>query len=106
GGSPGALDFLSYRENNFDMSKTQALAALVLSAALAAAGCGPAGDAGRDAGAPLRVVATTGMIGDLAARLGGDRVEVTTLMGPGIDPHLYKASESDVRKLAEADLIL
>lgn len=88
------------------MSKTQALPALVLSAALATAGCGPAGDAGRVAGAPLRVVATTGMIGDLAARLGGDRVEVTTLMGPGIDPHLYKASESDVRKLAEADLIL
>jgi manganese/zinc/iron transport system substrate-binding protein len=54
----------------------------------------------------LRVVATTGMIGDLAARVGGERVEVTSLMGPGVDPHLYKASESDVRRLAEADLIL
>lgn len=54
----------------------------------------------------LRVVATTGMIGDLARRVGGDRVEVATLMGPGVDPHLFKASESDVRRLAEADLIL
>jgi manganese/zinc/iron transport system substrate-binding protein len=54
----------------------------------------------------LRVVATTGMIGDLAARVGGERVEVTALMGAGVDPHLYKASESDVRRLAEADLIL
>lgn len=46
------------------------------------------------------------MIGDMAARLGGDLVEVVSLMGPGIDPHLYKASESDVRTLSEADLIL
>jgi manganese/zinc/iron transport system substrate-binding protein len=64
----------------------------------------PAGQG--SAGGPLRVVATTGMVGDVAARLGGEHVAVTTLMGPGVDPHLYKASESDVRKLAEADLIL
>ncbi|HEX5044688.1 MAG TPA: zinc ABC transporter substrate-binding protein [Candidatus Polarisedimenticolaceae bacterium] len=58
------------------------------------------------AGGPLRVVATTGMIGDLAARLGGEHARVRTLMGPGVDPHLYKASEGDVRTLAEADLVL
>jgi manganese/zinc/iron transport system substrate-binding protein len=70
--------------------------------------CGGAKD-GRDAGersGPLRVVATTGMIGDTAARIGGEWAEVEALMGPGVDPHLYKASESDVRRLAEADLIL
>ncbi|GAB5562011.1 MAG: zinc ABC transporter substrate-binding protein [Synoicihabitans sp.] len=55
---------------------------------------------------PLRVVATTGMVGDLAARVGGDRVEVEYLMGPGVDPHLYKATASDVRKLQRAEAIL
>ncbi len=54
----------------------------------------------------LKVVATTGMIGDTAARIGGDHVAVDTLMGPGVDPHLFKASEGDVRRLAEADLVL
>ncbi len=58
------------------------------------------------AAGPLRVVATTGMIGDAARRIGGAHVAVTTLMGPGVDPHLYKASEGDVRRLSEADLIL
>lgn len=53
----------------------------------------------------LRVVATTGMIGDAAARVGGNRVEVISLMGAGVDPHLYRASEGDVRRLAEADVI-
>jgi manganese/zinc/iron transport system substrate-binding protein len=46
------------------------------------------------------------MVADLAREVGGDRVRVTALMGPGIDPHLYKASEGDVRRLARADLIL
>jgi manganese/zinc/iron transport system substrate-binding protein len=69
-------------------------------------GCAaPAGEGPRENG-PLRVVATTGMIGDIASRVGGPQVAVTTLMGPGVDPHLYKASESDVRTLADADLIL
>jgi manganese/zinc/iron transport system substrate-binding protein len=55
---------------------------------------------------PLRVVATTGMIGDAARAVGGDRVEVTTLMGEGVDPHLYKPSPGDMRTLAGAELIL
>jgi len=55
---------------------------------------------------PLRIVTTTGMIADAAARVAGEHAQVEALMGPGVDPHLYKASEGDVRKLAEADLIL
>jgi manganese/zinc/iron transport system substrate-binding protein len=66
-------------------------------------GCGGAGGPEPDG---LRVVATTGMVADLASRIGGDRVRVTGLMGPGVDPHLYKASAGDVRSLASADLIL
>lgn len=54
----------------------------------------------------VRVVATTSVLADLAQNVGGDRVEVTGLMGPGVDPHLYKASEGDVSRMAEADLIL
>jgi manganese/zinc/iron transport system substrate-binding protein len=45
------------------------------------------------------------MIADIAARIGGDRVAVEALMGPGVDPHLYKARAGDVRKLTEAQII-
>ena len=54
---------------------------------------------------PIRVVTTIGMITDIVQNVGGDRVNATGLMGPGIDPHLYKASEGDVARLAGADLI-
>jgi manganese/zinc/iron transport system substrate-binding protein len=53
----------------------------------------------------IRVVATIGMITDIVQNVGGERVSVTGLMGPGIDPHLYKASEGDVTSLSEADLV-
>jgi manganese/zinc/iron transport system substrate-binding protein len=55
--------------------------------------------------APIRITTTTGMIADLAENIGGDRVEVESLMGPGVDPHLYKPSAGDIRRLEEADLI-
>jgi len=54
----------------------------------------------------IDVVATTTMIADLARQIGGETVNVEGLMGAGIDPHLYKASEGDVGKLAGAELIL
>lgn len=53
----------------------------------------------------LNIVATTGMIADAARVIGGDKVTVKGLMGPGIDPHLYKASAGDVAVLSKADLI-
>ena len=53
----------------------------------------------------LEVATTIGMITDIVERVGGERVRVTGLMGPGIDPHLYKASAGDVRTLASADVI-
>jgi manganese/zinc/iron transport system substrate-binding protein len=53
----------------------------------------------------IRIVTTIGMINDVAQIVGGQRVRTTGLMGPGVDPHLYKASEGDVRRLSEADLI-
>ncbi|WP_109437167.1 metal ABC transporter solute-binding protein, Zn/Mn family [Aquimarina sp. AU119] len=53
----------------------------------------------------LKVVTTTSMITDLVKNIGGDLIEVNGLMGSGVDPHLYKASEGDVSKLVNADVI-
>jgi manganese/zinc/iron transport system substrate-binding protein len=53
----------------------------------------------------VKVAATVTMVSDLVKQVGGDRVEVQALMGPGVDPHLYKASAADVLKLQEADVI-
>ena len=52
-----------------------------------------------------RVVTTIGMITDIVKNVGGERVEVIGLMGPGVDPHLYKASAGDVQKFKSASLI-
>ena len=54
----------------------------------------------------LHVVTTVGMIADVARNVGGEHVRVVGLMGPGVDPHLYKASEGDVRRLFRADVVL
>jgi len=56
--------------------------------------------------APLTVVATTGMIADAAIEVGGDAVTVRALMGPGVDPHAYRQTRSDIVALANADLVL
>ncbi len=53
----------------------------------------------------LNVVTTTTMITDLVKNIGGDHIDVNGLMGAGVDPHLYKASEGDVSKLYNADVI-
>ena len=45
------------------------------------------------------------MITDLVKNIGGDYINVQGLMGSGVDPHLYKASEGDVSKLVNADII-
>ena len=56
--------------------------------------------------APLTVVATTGMIADAARAVGGDAVTVTALMGPGVDPHSYRQTRSDIVAMTKADLVL
>jgi manganese/zinc/iron transport system substrate-binding protein len=53
----------------------------------------------------LSVLTTTGHIADAARIVGGDHVNVVSLMGPGTDPHLYTASASDVDKLRDADVV-
>ncbi|MEK4628389.1 zinc ABC transporter substrate-binding protein [Solibacillus sp. FSL R7-0682] len=51
------------------------------------------------------VVATTGQIADAVKEISGDALTVTTLMGPGVDPHLYKATQGDIEKLDKAEVI-
>lgn len=68
-------------------------------------GCDPKGQPDASTSGKIRVVTTIGMITDIVKNIGGERVEVTGLMGPGVDPHLYKASAGDVQRLTSAQLI-
>jgi manganese/zinc/iron transport system substrate-binding protein len=89
------------------------VAPILLGALLLVPGCGKPQGAGTVAPAPpdlsdrkIRVVATIGMIAEMVRQVGGERVEVEGLMGPGVDPHLYKASEGDVIRMASADIVV
>ncbi|MEE2907040.1 MAG: zinc ABC transporter substrate-binding protein [Planctomycetota bacterium] len=53
----------------------------------------------------LSIVATTGMVADVARHVAGDRAEVVSIMGEGVDPHLYKPKTSDVRRILAADVV-
>lgn len=74
----------------------------VLAAALLATLFGALQAAGKD----LQVVATTAMIADAARHVGGDQVTVKALMGPGVDPHAYRQTRTDIVALTGADLVL
>jgi manganese/zinc/iron transport system substrate-binding protein len=58
-----------------------------------------------DSNGKLKIVTTTGMIKDAVEHVLGDKAEVIALMGPGVDPHLYKATQGDLQKLTDADII-
>ena len=75
------------------------------------AACGPvqaggAPDPEEIAAREIKVVTTIAQIGDVVKNIAGNRVDLVELMGPGIDPHLYRASEGDVVSLADADMVL
>ena len=65
----------------------------------------PAVEAAALGGRPLRVVATTSLIGDAVARVGGSAIALTTLMPPGQDPHSYQPAAADLAAAADANLI-
>ena len=85
----------------FDPSKTVLRG--VLCGVLAMAWTSAAATAERD---PPRVLATTTIVADLVRQVAGDRVTIDCLMGPGIDPHGYKATPRDADRLARADLVV
>lgn len=80
------------------MKIVRLLAAVLLTA------CGPTPPQTVDT-RPL-VVATTTMVADLAAQIGGADIRLAALMGPGVDPHLYKPGASDAQKLSQAKVVL
>lgn len=63
--------------------------------------CGP-----KQANEKITIVATTGIVGDCVRELVGDQAVVISLMGAGVDPHLYRASQGDIEKLINADIIV
>ncbi|WP_042680744.1 metal ABC transporter solute-binding protein, Zn/Mn family [Anaerosalibacter massiliensis] len=78
---------------------------LVIIISISLIGCGNNQNVKRDSG-KLNVVTTTTILADIVKNIGGDKLEVEALMGPGIDPHLYKASAGDVQKMINADFII
>lgn len=83
------------------VKKFKFLSVLVLSAVFVFAACA----AEKVDDGKIHVVTTVGMAGDLVENVGGDRVSVTSLMGPGVDPHLYKASAGDIQSMEDADIV-
>ncbi len=77
----------------------------LLGISLFLAGCQQNEATSQEESGKLKVVATTTMLTDLINQIGGDAIEVEGLMGPGIDPHGYQASSSDVSKLMSADVV-
>lgn len=88
--------------------KTKWSAVLLLAAlVVVATACSSAGGGSDNTAADgkIRVVTTIAQIAEPLAVIGGDKVNVTSLMGPGIDPHLYNATQGDIRKLEQADAV-
>ena len=56
--------------------------------------------------APLKVVATFSVLGDLTQAVGGENIQLTTLIGPGVDAHTYDPSPTDLAMLERADVIV
>ncbi|SHH43708.1 metal ABC transporter solute-binding protein, Zn/Mn family [Virgibacillus chiguensis] len=70
-------------------------------------GCGSSAKdaAGGSSEKPVKVVATIAQIGDVVENIGGDHVDVYSIMGPGTDPHLYNAVQGDIQQMTEAEII-
>lgn len=77
---------------------------LILLAVSTLWGCGESGSPSKENG-KLQIVTTTGMIADAVANIAGDAANVDALMGPGVDPHLYKATQGDLSRLKNADMV-
>lgn len=100
------MNIWAYKNNVFAAGIASAGRVLAFFLAFAAAGCGqptaePIGDWPR----PYRIVATTGMVGDLAKMVAGEQAMVRTLAGEGVDPHLFTPTRGDVAALLSAHVV-
>jgi ABC-type Zn uptake system ZnuABC Zn-binding protein ZnuA len=90
------------------------IAAVAVVLGLGLAGCGStdaststsAGGTSSGSGSKLKVVATTTQVADFTRNIGGDRIELTQLLKPNVDPHDYEASPADVAAIAKADVVV
>jgi manganese/iron transport system substrate-binding protein len=82
-----------------------ALLAGALATAILGAACGGDDGAGGDSG-QVKVTATLGIFRDMVQQVGGDRVQVSTLIPDGSDPHTYEPPPSQVAKLSQAKLVV
>ncbi|NEU30709.1 zinc ABC transporter solute-binding protein [bacterium LRH843] len=78
---------------------------MCLTLAIMMVACSSSKETIEDDDGKVKVTTTIGMIKDAAQNIGGDHVSVTGLMGSGVDPHLYKASQGDIKKLEQADIV-
>jgi len=83
-----------------------ALAGLLVGVAFIAVACGDDDGGGEGEDAALTVVASTTIVEDLVKQVGGDRISVESIVPSGADPHTFTISPSDIRKTAEADLLV
>jgi ABC-type Zn uptake system ZnuABC Zn-binding protein ZnuA len=81
-------------------------AGIVATGALALGACGDDSGGQASPGGRLNVVATTVQVGALAREAGGDRINLRVLIGPGVDPHDYEATTSDLKTMRSAGVIL
>jgi zinc/manganese transport system substrate-binding protein/manganese/iron transport system substrate-binding protein len=90
------------------------IAAVAAVLGLGLAGCGSsdgstgtsAGGQSSGSGSKLKVVATTTQVADFTRNIGGDRIELTQILKPNVDPHDYEASPADVAAIAKADVVV
>ncbi|GLY88271.1 metal ABC transporter substrate-binding protein [Actinoallomurus iriomotensis] len=78
----------------------------LLAAATACDGSGSASTGDGTGARRLKVVATTTQVADFARDIGGDKVKVTQLLKPNVDPHDYEPSPADIQAIAEADVVV
>lgn len=88
-------------------SKSKYMLLLVLVVAMVISACtSDKGNNGKSQqGDKINVVTTIAQIAEPLSIIGGDKVEVTSLMGPGVDPHLYNATQGDIKKLESSDAV-
>lgn len=85
--------------------KSWVLGCLFLFIVIVATGCNQEQSGSAVKGEKIVVVTTIAQIGEPLSVIGGDRVEVESLMGPSVDPHLYNPTQSDISKVDSADII-
>ncbi|WP_435922325.1 metal ABC transporter solute-binding protein, Zn/Mn family [Paenibacillus sp. DYY-L-2] len=100
------MDKIQVKKSPLQRAKmTLSILALIVIAACSKVEGGPGEHKRAEDGGKIEIVTTIGMITDVVREIGGDEVEVKGLMGPGVDPHLYKASQGDIEKLDKAEMI-